>query len=191
MRIVKQFATISAAVLCLIGSAVAENGKSDIKKKKASNSAVTRQSVRYTANSEPAFAANAKRLNAGVYAFGNSRVHASEEYAQASYEIIRGISIGGGSSITAPSEFYFGMISMHAENEIVGFSPSFQIGYSGFTVYDQGSYADNSGLLLGVSFSYPVNRFSEIDVAFKRINNNLELNHGSHGFASVGLKIKV
>ena len=191
MRLVKQFAIISAAVLCLVGSAVAENEKSNVKKQKASKSIVSKQSVSHSFKSGAGSAADAKRLSLGVYAFGNNSVHASEEYAQASYEIIRGISIGGGASITAPSEFYFGVVNMHSENEIIGFSPSFQVGYSGFTAHNDNHATENSGLLLGVSLSYPVNRFSEIDIALKRINNNLELNHGSHGFASVGLKIKM
>ena len=128
------------------------------------------------------------RVSLGFYGFNGSLIAAADQYFQLGYKVMPGMSLAAGSSLTTPSDFYFALLDFHANDPIAGFAPSFQIGYSGFSIDDGISTTNDSGLLIGFGLAYPINQFADLDLNFKNVSSKVNL--GDNEFiASLGIKI--
>ena len=107
------------------------------------------------------FAANAESdgkqsgrgtVQLAVYALGNNDIAAAKEYGELGLVVAPGISLACGASISEPRDFYYGLIGLHSNKKIIGWTPAMQIGLSHFEMKDYWVIpSETSGLLMGVS----------------------------------------
>ena len=134
-----------------------------------------------------------QRTEIGFYALGGSGIEASNEYAEASYRFAPGFSIGAGSSMSAPKDFYFGLINIHSEKKVIGLRPSVHIGYAGyaidpdFQINDDDSDRD-SGVLCGLRLEYQLNPYASVDLVMRRVSSGVEVGHDVHSMSSMGVR---
>ena len=145
------------------------------------------------------FAANAESdgkqsgrgtVQLAVYALGNNDIAAAKEYGELGLVVAPGISLACGASISEPRDFYYGLIGLHSNKKIIGWTPAMQIGLSHFEMKDYWVIpSEKSGLLMGVSLQYPINHFSVIDLNYKVVNDSLKIGHSSSEVAALGVRL--
>ena len=125
------------------------------------------------------------RVSVAFYGFNSSDISAADAVTQLSYKVMPGLSVAVGTSLTRPGDYYYGMIDVHSSTQILTFSPSFQLGYSGYNVDDD---RRDNGLLVGLALSHPINHFSDLEFALKSIASKVNLSE-NEAVASVGIKL--
>lgn len=129
-------------------------------------------------------------IQLAVYALGNDDIAAAKEYGELGMMIAPGISLACGASISEPKEFYYGLVGLHSNKKIIGWTPAMQIGLSHFEVKEYWIMpSEESGLLMGVSLQYPINHFSVIDLNYKVVNDSLKIGHRSSEVAALGVRL--
>ena len=125
-------------------------------------------------------------LQAAIYTSSSSQ---HKEYAEFGVRVIPGISIAIGGSVVQPEDFYYGLMSLHSSQKLVGFSPAVQIGLTHFEANDYWPKpTENSGLLMGISLQYPINYLSALELNHKIVNDSFNLVHGREKITTIGVR---